>query len=186
MKKLIFDVESDGLYGEGFAVAYIVLDENNNIIEFDSVMANIEIKNDWVKENVLPSLDTKKVVKTTKELRSIFYKVLQQNNDCEIYSDVNFPVETNFLSDIVRDDLDNRAFNMPYPLYDISTLCDINISREKTFNSALFNNFPQLLNSKSLYELKEHNPLHDSLASAYLLTKNKNILSDYINLNLFK
>jgi hypothetical protein len=186
MKKLIFDVESDGMYGQGFAIGYIILDDKNNIIKYDSIKSREEIKNEWVKENVLPNLKTIKTVDTNKELRTIFYNVLQENKDCEIWSDVNFPVETNFLSDIAKDDIDDMAFNMPYPLKDISTIVIVNVSRKDVFNNKLFSRYEQLIHSKNVYEIKEHNPLHDCVASAYVLTQNKNIVDSYINLKLYK
>jgi hypothetical protein len=179
-KKLIFDIESDGLFGKGFAYAYVKLDENNNIIELDSCMSQIEVKDEWVRQNVLP-MRTLKNVHTNKALRNSFFEVLKKSKDCQIWGDVVFPVETNFLEEVANDDIESRKFEMPYPLFDISTIRDINIPRIKTFNEDMYKLYPQLINSLSVYNLKEHNPLHDVLASTYLLTHNKNIINYYID-----
>ena len=81
---------------------------------------------DWVKENVLPNLQDMPSVETDKELRDKFYEFYMKHKDsCDIYSDVNFPVETNFLSAVVADDLEGRQWNMPYPLLDIANIVDI-------------------------------------------------------------
>lgn len=169
--KFIFDVESDGLYGEGFAFGYVVIDNENNVIKADSYISiegQKNVKTKWVKENVLP-IKCKNEVRNNIELRNKFYEILQENSDCEIWSDVNFPVETNFLRDIVKDD-EERAFEMPYPLKDVSTIVDVEIHRINTFNSECECN------------LVEHNPEHDALASAYLLTKSRSIIEYYENI----
>lgn len=182
-KKLIFDCESDGMYGNTFAVSNIILDNRNNIIKHDSMMADINIKDEWVKQNVLPNLNIEKKAKSTFHLRNYFFEVLQSNKDCEIWVDCCFPVETNFLAQIARDDVQTRAFIMPYPIKDISSLVDSNISRKEMFDKEMLKDVD--IKQKNLYEIKEHNPLHDCIASAYALTGSKNIINCYLNKKLY-
>lgn len=164
MKKniLVFDVESRSLHGKAFAVGAIVIDrEGNEIDRFELLSKEGKLQaSDWVKQNVIPSLENMPTCETDRQLRELFYSFYTKHKDCEIWSDVNFPVETNFLSEIVNDDINAREFKMPYPLNDISTLVDIDINRAKEYVGTV--------------ELKEHNPLHDSIASAYLLLKKIN------------
>lgn len=110
---------------------------------------------DWVKINVLPHLSDMPTVETDLELREEFFKFyMTHRENCDIWSDVNFPIETNFLSAVVLDDLEKRQFIMPYPLYDLSTIIPAELDRVKNCQ---------------IEGLKAHNPLDDSIASASFL-----------------
>lgn len=155
----VFDVESISLHGEGFAVGAIVSDKNGIILEKFELLSleGKEKAGDWVKENVIPHLLEMPTCKTSLELRTAFYDFYMKHRDTsEIWSDCNFPVETNFLSAIVNDDPNQRQWNMPYPLKDISTIVDVNIDRNKDFPN-----------------LRKHHPLDDSIASLYHLFNTK-------------
>ncbi len=83
----------------------------------------------------------------------MFYK--KYKDMCIIFSDVNYPVETNFLNSVTKDDLKNREFDMPYPLYDIANFVDIKIDRVKVYE-------------KYCHEkLRKHHPIDDAKASIY-------------------
>jgi hypothetical protein len=133
MKNIFFfDVESTSLHGTGFAVGAIVSNNNGEIIDRFELASLEGIGNvsDWVRDNVLPHLEGMPVVETDKQLRDAFFEFYMKHKDsCEIWSDCNFPVETNFLSAIVADDVEGRQWSMPYPLKDLSTLLDVNIDR---------------------------------------------------------
>jgi hypothetical protein len=105
---------------------------------------------DFVKDHVIPQLAKIPTVSTNKELRVRFYEFYMKHKDsCFFYSDVNFPVETNFLSAIVADD-PTRMWDMPYPLYDISTVVPINIERHE---------------ASGIKGLRKHHPIDDAIAS---------------------
>ncbi len=152
----LFDVESTSLHGTGFAVGALVSDANGTILEkFELLSLEGSIKvGDWVKDNVLPNLSDMPTCETDIELRTAFYEFYMKHKETsEIWSDCNFPVETNFLSAIVNDDIEKREWNMPYPLKDVSTLVSVDIDRcEK---------YPTIL--------RKHNPLDDSITSLYCL-----------------
>lgn len=159
-KIFVFDCESTSLHGSAFAVGAIVLERATGK-EVDRFQLLAEegkpICNDWVKANVLPNLTNMPTCKTLKELRDRFYQFYLQHRDtCDIYSDVNFPVETNFLSTIVADDPENRAMQMPYPLYDIVNYVPLEIDRIK---------------ASGLMGLRKHHPMDDALASAMCFLK---------------
>ena len=157
---LVFDVESTDLHGKGFAVGAIVLNAKTGE-EVDSFMLkSFEAEKEsceWVKKNVLPWLKDMPAVPTDRELRDRFWKFYTEHKDtCDIWADVAYPVETNFLEEVYRDDPENRAFAMPYPLLDISSHVDVSIDRVK---------FSQLMG------LEKHNPFHDARASAFSLLR---------------
>jgi hypothetical protein len=155
----VFDVESTSLHGEGFAFGVVVTDRNGNAVDHLELLSKegAEQSNDWVKENVLPHLQDMPTCETNKELRDAFYEFYMKHKEtADIWSDCNFPVETNFLSAIVRDDIESRQWNMPYPLKDISTVVNIDINRIEGCN---------------LLDLRKHNPLDDAIASLHYLIK---------------
>lgn len=156
---LIFDVEATSLHGTGFAVGAVVVNRGGTeVCRFELKSKEGEaLANDWVKQTVIPHLEDMPFCNTDRELRDAFYDFYMRNKDtAEIWSDCNFPVETNFLSAIVNDDLEGRQWTMPYPLKDISTIVDIDIDRAI---------------ESGMTELRKHNPLDDSRASAYFLLK---------------
>jgi hypothetical protein len=159
----VFDVESTSLFGTGFAVGAIVMNEWTQEIDRFELLSEegMAMANDWVRENVIPSLKDIPTCKTDLELRNKFYDFyLKYKNTCEIWSDCNFPVETNFLGLVALDDFENRQWMMPYPLKDVSTIVDINIDR---------------MAECGVTELRKHNPLDDSIASGVILLKHLKI-----------
>ncbi len=160
---LIFDVEATSLHGTAFAVGAIVTDKQGNETDKFELLSKQgkEKASEWVRENVIPSLTNMPVCDTDRQLRELFYAFYCKHKDtAEIWSDCNFPVETNFLTEIVNDDLANREFSMPYPLNDVSTVVDINVDRIKEYGGSL--------------ELKPHSPIDDARASAFHLLKKLN------------
>jgi hypothetical protein len=156
---LVFDVESTSLHGGGFAVGAIVV--NRGLTEVDRFELKSkegeQLANDWVKHNVIPHLNDMPFCNTDRELRDAFYNFYMKHRDTsEIWSDCNFPVETNFLSEIVKDDFEGRQWTMPYPLKDISTIVAVDIDR---------------VNECGISGLRKHNPLDDSISSAHILLK---------------
>jgi hypothetical protein len=132
---LVFDVESTSLHGKGFAVGAVIIEKKSGK-ELDSfIMKSIQSENDaneWVKEKVLPNLVKFPAVKKDFELRYAFWCFLKDYQDvCDIWVDVGYPVETNFLEEIYNDEWSEREFSMPYPLFDVSTIVDVNINRNE-------------------------------------------------------
>lgn len=170
MKKVfVFDVEATHLYGIGFAVGAVVLQLDRydiTVIDKFGLMSieNLHKASDWVKLNVIPHLVSGHVIEkceTDKELRDRFFEFYKKHAaDCEIWSDCNYPVETNFLAQVAMDDLKEREFAMPYPLKDISTICGIEQSRSQFYIAVCPD--PVVL-------FTEHHPVHDAMASGYYL-----------------
>ena len=161
MKKniLLFDVEAISLHGGAFAVGAIVADENDEIIDKFSLKSLEGERNvgDWVKQNVLPSLTDMPTCKTNLDLGNKFYNwYLKHMDNCEIWSDVNYPVETNFLSALVSNDPIAREWKMPYPFYDVADFVDVNVDRAQ---------------ASGIPGLRKHHPMDDAIASFHCLIK---------------
>lgn len=169
---MVFDVESVGLYGQGFAVGYVVIKSNDKTIldqdyfacpsdEALGTMAN----HSWIEENVLPFLPPANC-KSPEEVRSRFWERFQgwQNSPdlkrwgedkFSLFADCGYPVETNFLNKCVMDNEPEYQWNGPYPLQEIATV------------RTLLGLDPTL--SYELPKDKRHNPVEECLYIAPLL-----------------
>lgn len=130
---LSFDVESFGLYGEGFAVGAVVIDDVSGV-EQQSFFASCPVEETsgfdetsstyaWLKENVLPHLPLP-VFKTPREVRQSFWEFYRAQDAAttRFIADCGAPVEANFLRQCVLDDPVTRNFAAPYPLHELGTL----------------------------------------------------------------
>lgn len=123
MKKVFsFDAETDGLWGNPFAIAAIVYDENGN--ESDTFIAKMPshvVSNEWVMQNVLPALEDLKVSHNTYDgmLRDFATFYMEHKNDADIICHVGIPVEAHLIREMHRlgfiGDWDG-----PFPLIDIA------------------------------------------------------------------
>ena len=156
MKKyLVFDVESAGLTGQGFAFGYVVVLETGVVIEngcqtagINSVPCSPEDKL-WLESNlpheILYPKDEDKA--SLDHLHKCFLGVLEANQDAEVVVDCGYPVEARFLLDIGA---------KVYPLHELATALKM-AGKDPT------GHFPRLEN-----ELPAHHPLFDARQSARL------------------
>jgi len=81
---LSFDVESNGLHGEGFAVGAVILDRAGTVLaRFEGRSAISGDVDPWVAENILPVLDESGLGVTyasARELRSAFWTWLDMKD----------------------------------------------------------------------------------------------------------
>ncbi len=156
-KILCFDVESNGLHGEGFAVGAVVLDEDGDEVETFTARCPIDGPvNGWVAENVLPALvDMPEDCDDVHELRwSFFGWFVAHKAGCVVIADCGWPVEARFLAACVDGDREMHAWSGPYPLHDVATLClAAGVDPTKTRTD------PAVVGAK-------HHPLYDARCSA--------------------
>lgn len=162
MGYMVFDVESIGLYGEGYAVGWVCIDKKGKeqkcgylACPSDNAIGADEGRI-WIRENVdihLPEPNRE----TPKEVRKDFWDewVRLKNEGYELVADVSWPVESNFLLACVWDNYENRKDLAPYPLHDVRN----------------FYNFTNLAIELSKLErigkeLPQHNPIADARFSA--------------------
>lgn len=168
MKKiLVFDVESVGLQGEGFAVGWVLLDKAGTEIDSgyaacpSDAAAGTAADRKWIEKNIVPHLP-QPMLATPRQVRDYFWNEVWmplKNRDSvvSVFSDCGFPVETNFLSACVQDDLKARGWDAPYPMHEIGTvllLADLD-------PTAHYDRLPN--------ELPVHHPTADARQSARLL-----------------
>ena len=166
MKKyFIFDVESIGLYGEGFAVAGGIYKEDGSCLKefafhcFSGNAKGLAEDRQWVNYNVTVS-ESSMLYNTPWGIRDAFWNEwlhAKHIHSATMFVECGFPVETNFLSACINDQLISRYQEGPYPMHEIATvmLC-AGMDPMKTYE--------RLPN-----ELPSHEPLADSRLSARLL-----------------
>jgi len=123
---LIFDVESVGLHGEGYAVGGVLFDAQGwelSTFSFacdpDDALGRFEGR-EWVKANA-PEL---KVTHTSpRDMRSAFWELWTKakKDGAVLVADCGWPVEARFLAACVDDDPLERAWQGPYPLHEAAT-----------------------------------------------------------------
>lgn len=119
MKYFVFDVESAGLYGEGFAVGYVVFDDYS-FLEVasgwkSSGLYSVGCKAEdskWLHENLPYEVLNPDYKMSVKELHEWFEFELKKFPDACLVSDCAFPVEMNFLK---------ACKIQPYPLHEVAT-----------------------------------------------------------------
>lgn len=155
---MIFDVESIGLHGEGFAVGFVVTDVSGKELESGYAACHPSKANGdpddrtWVRRNVVPSLP-EPTHATPLDVRIYFWsKWLEHKAQGAIlWAECGWPVEANFLSACIADDPEPRKWAGPYPLHEVATLM-------------LANDIDPIRNTvvRLPNELPAHNPLSDA------------------------
>ena len=140
---LTFDVETWGLWGEAFAVGYVLTDDNGGSLleglhccpledaRWDFVTGREASEKDaaWLRQNVLPHLPSPDCF-TTRAIRDKFTQVYREaskeatrrNETLFLAADVPFPCEVHFLAALRLDNPAENAKLMPYPLIDVASM----------------------------------------------------------------
>jgi hypothetical protein len=126
MKLLSFDVESNGLHGEAFAVAALLMTSNGTIeAEFLGRCPISGPVDAWVQDNVLPPMaDIPETYPTPRALRDAFWKWYLHHKPQADFTLANnpYPVEARFLLACYEDDPAERATGHPWPFIDVASL----------------------------------------------------------------
>lgn len=158
----VFDVESIGLHGEGFAVGFQVVDETGKHLDCGryacpSIIAKgSKESHTWVEEHI-PNFFVHN--ESTLQTRQQFWtKWLEwKEKGALLFADCAWPVEARFLCACVDDHIQQREWQGPYPLHDVAT-----VLLTKGMN-------PLAKYPRTELELPEHDPLKDAQQSARLL-----------------
>ena len=156
---MVFDVESIGLHGEGFAVAWVVVNRDGERLDEGclscdpGLCSGTDESRAWVGENV-PALEH--TSPTPQHLRNTFWSIWRHWADrgAVLVADCAWPVEANFLSACVKLNHAEREWRGPYPLHDLASVL-----------LALGHN-PLAVTERQPDELPAHHPLMDARQSA--------------------
>jgi hypothetical protein len=168
---MVFDVESVGLHGEGFAVAWVVVDRSGEGVASaayscdPSLAVGDDEGREWVAENVtVPPAGRKR---HPAHVRDEFWRAWEdaRSRGATLWAECCWPVEANFLSACVADDPGARRWAGPYPLHDVASV-------------RLAAGLDPLATVDRLPdELPAHNPLADARQSARLLIEALSLLA---------
>jgi hypothetical protein len=122
---MVFDVESIGLHGEGFAVGWVVV-RDDGVLVADGCLAcptstahGDDEGRQWVSENC-PILPTN--CPNPQEVRRLFWNYWSEwkAQGAVMVADCAWPVEARFLIACVNDDA-SRTWGGPYPLHELAS-----------------------------------------------------------------
>jgi hypothetical protein len=158
---VVFDVESVGLHGTGFAVGWVVIDREGRVLDkglaaclpSDSMGTRQNLH--WVRENI-PHLPVSESGPTA--VRNAFWQVwdVWRERGAVLVADCPWPVEARFLAACVDDEPAAREWRGPYPFIDVASV-------------RLAAGLEPLAQEVRLEEeLPVHNPLADAMQSARL------------------
>lgn len=133
MEWMVFDVESLGLHGGGYAIGYVILVDGVEIANGCWASEPKPLKGEydsddytWARENVPHQELEKFYCKSAKAIWENFWMAWrffkQTYPNGMLAADVAWPVEANFLSDCIADCPEAREGHGPYPLADISSI----------------------------------------------------------------
>lgn len=125
--KLVFvDAETDGLYGGFLTVALIVTDWNANEFErayYGIRKENMDVKEPWVMENVLPRLGAyEECMDETELLKKVWAFWLQYEQEAYVVCDVGYPVEMRLFEKCVLLNEEQNKWKAPFPMLDLSSI----------------------------------------------------------------
>jgi hypothetical protein len=123
---MVFDVESIGLHGEGYAVGYVVVDRAGNELEAARLACSPDAAKGedtgraWVAEHT-PSIPADFV--RPADVRWSFWAswLRWRGQGAVLVADCAWPVEARFLAACVDDVPSGREWEGPYPLHDVAT-----------------------------------------------------------------
>lgn len=159
---MVFDVESIGLHGEGYAVGFVVVTPDGRFVDegryacATSLAQGAREGRDWVKKNC-PELRT--THRKPKEVRTAFWNKWKEwkGKGAKLIADCAWPVEAKFLAKCVSDEPSTRTWEGPYPLHDIASLL-LAMGRDP------LEKYPRQPD-----QLPEHDPLADARQSTQIL-----------------
>ena len=155
----VFDVESIGLHGEGFAVGWVVVSETGAIHQEDYFACPPKVaegdfdSRKWVDDNI-PELPI--THETPCEIRDAFWEVWKEwrEKGAVLVADCAWPVEARFLAQCVDDSPRKRECEGPYPFHDVASVL---LARGAD---------PLLTRERLPDELPAHHPLKDAKQAA--------------------
>lgn len=158
---MVFDVESIGLHGEGYAVGYVVIQHGEEVESGmfacpSGIAEGVDPDRSWVESNI-PELESNSPDPFT--VREKFWRrwVEWKSNGALLAADCAWPVESRFLAACVDELPNERRFAGPYPMIEISSVM------------MMVGKDPMKDYERRATELPKHNPLADARQSARLL-----------------
>lgn len=163
-KLLSFDLETNGLHGDAFAIGAVVMDADGTVYDVFTGRSELNKEVDtWVESNVLPVISDMQVTyENSRDLREAFWQWYLQAEPKADYVLVNngYPVEYRFLILCQEENLDERYWQHPFPILDLFSLL-IQVGHKSVGGK---NQLVSEIIKK--HKFLPHHPLHDAKIQA--------------------
>lgn len=166
MKVFSFDAETNGLWGQAFAVSAAVYEDGQLTDSFTAYLGADGVTDQWVRDNVLPKLGDLAVTHTNYDamLASFAEFYLAHKKDADVIAHMGVPVETKVLLDMHSRGLIGD-WDGPFPFLDVA-----GVLKAKGFDPTSVDSYNKsfgLMDERAEVEgLEAHHPLYDSVAAA--------------------
>lgn len=167
MQKIFsFDAETNGLWGDAFAISAAVYQDGRLTESFTAYLGPNGVTNDWVKQNVLPKLGDLTITHSSYDEMlaafAVFY--LANKGDADIIAHMGTPVESKVLIDMHSKRMIGD-WDGPFPLIDIAGI--LKVRGEDPISVDKYNAKHGLMNGRSeAAGMESHHSLYDSIAAA--------------------
>lgn len=163
-KVFSFDAETNGLWGQAFAIGALVYDETGaEFARFIGRLPDEVVSNQWVRQNVLPTLEGVPVTHMSYEdlLADFakFYLANKQGSDVVVH--MGYIVETKVIRDMFELGFIGE-WDAPYPLLDVSGNLQA-VGADPTSVDKFASEYNLQVGE---FEGGTHNPLYDSAVTA--------------------
>ena len=163
MKILSFDAETNGLYGDAFAIGAIVYNKKGQEIDrFVARLPDSSVADEWVRENVLPQLSGFKVThESYLEMLREFADFYMRYRESKKLVHMGCPVEAKLIIDMSSVGFIGQ-WDGPYPLIDVAGHLEMAGEDPTSIDKFLKKSGINVAG----FEGGTHNPLYDSAAAA--------------------
>lgn len=159
-----------------FAIGAVIVTMDGKVVdEFSGrckIVGNVDA---WVEQNVLPALHDMQITHSgEKHLRDHFWSWLVKGQEASDYTVVQngYPVEYSLMQKCQQDDLNERYWQHPFPVLDLTSMA---IAQGKTINALK----KAVETNQHLASGSAHNPVYDATVTALLATELfKTVVSD--------
>lgn len=166
MKVFSFDAETNGLWGQAFALSAAVYEGGQLTAQFTAYLGANGVTDEWVRDNVLPKLSDLAVTHADYDamLASFAEFYLANKGEADIIAHMGVPVESKVLLDMHGRGLIGD-WDGPFPFLDVASV--LKARGEDPTSVDKYNEQHGLLAGRSEAEgLATHHPLYDSIAAA--------------------
>ena len=158
MKIFCFDAETDGLYGEVWAIGAVVLDDDMVTHSFGYRLDADVVTDPWVRRCVVPAVVGHiGTAESREQMLDGFWEFWTEHRDDALaVADFGAPVEAGLFRACVELDRENRQWLGPYPLHELGTAL-LAAGVDPDVDRRAFCSRPS--------DLPNHNPVGDSVTS---------------------
>lgn len=166
MKIFSFDAETNGLWGQAFAISAAVYEDGKLVASFTAYLGPDGVTDQWVRDNVLPKLiGLTKTHDSYDAMLSAFAEFYKANADgADVIAHMGVPIESRLLIDMHQKGLIGD-WDGPFPFLDVASVLKAK-GYDPTSVDSYNKEFGLMDDVPEAEGLASHHPLYDSVAAA--------------------